>query len=153
MRELRTSVEVAASPEAVFEAITAWTRQGEWMPGTAVHVTKGAGTAVGDEILARTAVARSGPAARLGFDDPMRITVWDAPRRCDVLHLGRVVRGSGSFIVTPSGSGSRFEWYEEVDAPFGKLGDTLLGVGRPVFEAVLTVALKRFGRWLERSTA
>ena len=70
-----------------------------------------------------------------------------------LLHLGRVVRGSGSFIVTPSGSGSRFEWYEEVDAPFGKLGDTLLGVGRPVFEAVLTVALKRFGRWLERSTA
>ncbi len=150
MVELRVAVDVAAPPAQVFAGLTDWTHQGEWMPGTRVRVTKGEGTAVGDEILARTALP--GVLRRIGFDDPMRITVWESARRCDVLHLGRVVRGTGAFIVEPrDGGGSRFSWVEWVDAPFGRLGERVLRIGRRPTEFALRIALARFARWVERN--
>jgi hypothetical protein len=79
----------------------------------------------------------------------MRITAWEPPYRCDVLHLGRVVRGTGSFRVEPTAAGSRFVWHEDVEAPLGAVGDRLLRVGRRVAESALKVALKRFARWVE----
>jgi hypothetical protein len=149
MVELRVAVDVAAPAARVFQALTDWTHQGEWMPGTQVRATKGDGTAVGDEILARTSLP--GPLRRIGFDDPMRITVWEAAKRCDVLHLGRVVRGTGAFVVEPLGPDrSRFSWIEWVDAPFGRFGDRALRIGRRPTEFALKIALKRFARWAER---
>ncbi len=148
MVELRVSVDVQASPEAVFAGLTDWARQGEWMPGTTVKATKGDGSAVGDEIVARTALP--GPLGRLGFDDPMRITGWERPKRCEVLHLGRVVRGTGVFEVAPLPSGARYTWIEWVDAPFGKVGEFVLRLGRRPTELALKVALRRFARWVER---
>jgi carbon monoxide dehydrogenase subunit G len=145
MVELRVSVEVDASPERVFAGLTDWARQGEWMPGTSVRVTQGNGEAVGDEILARTAL---GP---VGFDDPMRITGWEPPLRCEVLHLGRVVRGGGVFLVEPQASGSRFTWIEWVDPPLGLIGQMGLRAGRRPTQRALAVALRRFARWVERS--
>ncbi|HEX4429358.1 MAG TPA: SRPBCC family protein [Frankiaceae bacterium] len=145
MVELRVSVEVDASPERVFAGLTDWARQGEWMPGTSVRVTQGNGDSVGDEILARTAL---GP---VGFDDPMRITGWEPPLRCEVLHLGRVVRGGGVFLVEPQASGSRFTWIEWVDPPLGLIGQMGLRAGRRPTQRALAVALRRFARWVERS--
>ena len=60
MVELRVSVDVNASPERVFAGMTDWARQGEWMPGTQVVVVKGEGDAVGDMIVARTALSDRG---------------------------------------------------------------------------------------------
>ncbi|HEX4015164.1 MAG TPA: SRPBCC family protein [Frankiaceae bacterium] len=148
MVELRVSVDVDAPPEKVFAGLTDWTRQGEWMPGTQVTVVKGRGDAVGDEILARTAVPKIG---RVGFDDPMRITGWEPPVRCEVLHLGRVVRGGGVFLVEPLATGSRFTWMEWVDPPLGLIGQFGLRAGRRPTQRALAVALKRFARWVERS--
>lgn len=147
MVELRVSVDVNASPQRVFDALTDWERQGEWMPGTHVRVTKGRGDAVGDEILARTAV----PGLRMiGFDDPMRITAWESAARCEVEHLGRVVRGGGVFIVEPRGDGSTFSWVEWIDPPLGVVGQAALRVGGRPTRRVLAVALRRFARWVER---
>jgi carbon monoxide dehydrogenase subunit G len=145
--ELRAEVDVDASPAKVFQALTDWAHQGEWMPGTHVRVTEGGGDAVGDEILARTALG-SGLLSRVGFDDPMRITRWEPGVRCDVLHLGRVVRGTGVFLVEPRGSGqARFSWVEWVDPPFGRVGDLGLRLARKPTEFALGIALKRFARW------
>ncbi len=148
MVELRVSVDVEAPPERVFAALTDWARQGEWMPGTQVAVVKGGGNAVGDEILARTALPG---VKRLGFDDPMRITGWEPPVRCEVLHLGRVVRGGGVFVVEPRSSGSRFTWIEWVDPPLGLVGQVGLRAGRRPTQRALAVALRRFARWVESS--
>ncbi len=152
MVELRVSVDVDAPPERVFRALTDWSRQGEWMPGTTVRVTKGAGTAVGDEIVARTALPGL---RRVGFDDPMRITSWEPPLRCEVQHLGRVVRGGGVFVVEPRGadpaSASTFRWIEWIDPPLGLVGQAGLRAGRRPTRAALAVALRRFARWVEVS--
>jgi hypothetical protein len=151
MVELRVSVDIDATPEQVFAGLTDWARQGEWMPGTTVRVVKGTGEAVGDEIVARTALP---VARRLGFDDPMRITGWERPVRCEVLHLGRVVRGSGVFEVQPlAAGGSRYAWIEWVEAPLGRVGEMGLRVFRRPLEYALRVAARRFARWVERSAA
>ena len=121
------------------------------MPGTAVRVVKGHGDAVGDEIVARTALPAS---TRLGFDDPMRITGWERPVRCEVLHLGRVVRGAGVFEVEPlETGGSRYTWIEWVEPPLGIVGQLGLRAGRRPTEYALRVAVRRFARWVERSAA
>jgi carbon monoxide dehydrogenase subunit G len=152
MVELRASVDVDASPERVFAAMTDWARQGEWMPGTQVAVTKGRGDAVGDTILARTALS-AGKLKRAGFDDPMRITAWEEPSRCEVVHLGRVVRGAGVFEVEPLGpldeGRSRYTWVEWVEPPFGLVGQVGVRVARRPTELALRSALRRFALWVE----
>ncbi len=151
MVELRVCVDIDATPDEVFIGMTDWARQGEWMPGTTVRPVKGTGEAVGDEIVARTALPK---AKRLGFDDPMRITAWERPLRCEVLHLGRVVRGRGVFEVEPLGSGrSRYTWIEWVEPPLGAIGRVGLRVARRPTEYALRVAVRRFARWVERSAA
>jgi hypothetical protein len=148
--ELRVEVDVDASPAQVFAAVTDWSHQGEWIPATQIRVTKGSGDAVGDEIVARTAL----PGAWLkwaGFDDPMRITRWEPEVRCDVVHLGRVVRGTGAFIVEPRGAAARFSWIEWVDPPLGRFGQLGLRLLRLPIEFALSIALKRLARWVERA--
>ncbi len=147
MVELRASTFIDASVERVFRALTDWPRQGEWMPGTQVRVVKGNGDAVGDEIVARTALPGL---RRIGFDDPMRITGWEPPLRCEMQHLGRVVRGGGVFVVEPERGGSAFSWIEWIDPPLGLVGQTGLRAGRRLTEATLRAALRRFARWVER---
>jgi uncharacterized protein YndB with AHSA1/START domain len=143
--ELALAVDVDAPPEVVFDALTDWTSQGEWMAGTSVRVTDGDGHSVGSRILARTA---AGP---VGFDDPMEITGWDRPRRVQVHHLGRVVRGDGAFEVEALADGrSRFHWVEWLDVPLGLLGQVGFAVARPALGAAVLPSLRGFARWAEK---
>ena len=84
---------VDAPARVVWDYVTDWPRQGEWIPLTRVEaIPPGApARAVGERIRAWTGV---GP---VGFWDTMTITAWqqegDGSARCEVLHTGRVVRG------------------------------------------------------------
>jgi uncharacterized protein YndB with AHSA1/START domain len=148
MVELRASVTVNAPPARVFAALTDWERQEEWIPGTRVTVVKGDGDAVGDEFVARTSWHG------VGFDDPMRITVWQPPFRCEVAHLGRVVRGAGLFEVTPEpAGGARYTWVEWIEPPLGLAGQAGLRLGRRPAEFALRMALRRFANWVEQDQA
>lgn len=141
--ELVLAVDIDATPDATFEALVDWARQGEWMLGTSVKPTHADGRGVGGRISAFTGL---GP---LGFTDTMEITAWDPPRRCDVVHTGRIVRGTGSFEVEPlAGDRSRFIWREEIDLPFGVLGRLGWPIGRPVAAAGVQLSLKRFAAWV-----
>lgn len=145
MAELALSVDVAAPPDVVFDALTDWTHQNEWMTGTTVRVIRGDGRSVGSRIVGRTAL---GP---IGFDDPMEITGWERPRRVQVHHLGRVVRGDGVFEVEalPDGT-SRFHWVEWLELPLGMLGLIGFTVARPLVARVVLPSLRSFARWAEQ---
>jgi uncharacterized protein YndB with AHSA1/START domain len=127
--ELELTVEVAAPPDTIFRAMTDWERQHEWVFGTRVSVVAGDGKSVGSEIDAVT----------FGVSDRMRITRWDPPHAVEVLHLGRVVRGTGVFAVR----GSRFVWTERLDVPF------FFPVVKPLFVLMLRRSLQRFARFAE----
>jgi len=134
---LTAKVTVDGEPETVWRAVVDWPRQHEWIWGTRVSGGHGTGARV-------TGLTRLGPAR---FTDPMLITEWDPPRRCVMKHLGRVVRGTGVFEVTPLGPASEFRWIEDLQLPvppvIGALAARLI---TPAAEWGLRSSLRRFAR-------
>lgn len=150
MIRLRLDIPIKADPAAVFAALTNWPAQGEWMLGTRVWVPEGAsGRGVGGQIHAFTGVWR------IGFLDTMTITVWDEPKQVDVLHTGRVVRGTGTMVVKAGISDadgvptSVFVWGEDLELPLGWLGRAGWVLVRPLFVAGVRRSLQRFAALVE----
>jgi uncharacterized protein YndB with AHSA1/START domain len=135
-------VAIAASPEAVFEAVSDWEAQSEWVALTTVTVEPG-GRGVGERLTAVTKLAG------IGFSDPMEVTRWEPPRRVDVRHLGRVVRGTGTFTVDPAPGGAWFTWIEDLDLPLGALGRLGFMLLRPFVDLMLRRNLARLARRVE----
>ncbi|WP_164701175.1 SRPBCC family protein [Modestobacter sp. KNN46-3] len=150
MPELVEQVEVDAPPEQVWAALVDWDRQGEWMLLTDVRAGAHDGQGVGGELAATTGVRLPGPLGgrRLGVLDTMLITGWEPPRRVDVRHTGRVVRGTGTFEVRPrDDGGSTFVWTEGLDLPLGALGRAGWPLVRPVMAAGVRLSLRRFAAY------
>ena len=140
-------ISIAASPQAVWDAIVDWERQNDWIPFTVVRREPG-GPGVGERFVAVTKV---GP---VGFADPMEVIGWQPPERADVRHLGRVVRGTGTFEVRPRGaSASTFVWTESLDLPLGRLGRLGWPLVRPAMVAGVRLSLKRFAAYAEAHPA
>jgi hypothetical protein len=136
---INAEIEVKAPPDTVFAAATDWDRQGEWMLGTTVRVRRGDGHSVGSELEAVTGIAG------IVVADRMQITIWDAPSRCEMRHLGKVVRGTGIFAVRPRGrDAATFEWIEQLELPLGVLGRVGWPLVSPLFGWGLRFSLDRF---------
>ena len=145
---IAVDVVIDAPPEAVWAAVTDWPRQSEWMLGTVVRSTDLDGVGVGGGLEAFTGVGR------LGFLDTMVITEWDPPRRCVVLHTGKVVKGLGIFeVVALPGGRSRFVWAEELDLPLGVLGKAGWPIVRPGFAWGVGRSLQKLARDVEAEHA
>lgn len=117
---VRSEVRVNAPARVVWDYVTDWRRQGEWIPMTRVEPVDEA-DGVGGRIRAWTGLGK------IGFWDTMTITAWresdDGAASCEVLHTGAVVRGDGEFAVVPEGTEAcRFVWWERLDIPGGPLG-------------------------------
>lgn len=140
---VRSEVLVAAPADAVWDYVTDWSRQAEWIPFTRVETVPGGDArGVGGRIRAWTGI---GP---VGFWDPMTITAWetaaDGSARCEVLHTGRVVRGEAEFAVhARDATSSTFVWWERLDLPGGALGALLWRVGGGVARLAVGRALRR----------
>jgi len=144
--ELVAAVDVDAPPERVWERVVAWERQQEWMPATRVRATAGGGRGIGGGIEARTGL---GP---VGFMDEMVITQWEPPRRCEVRHTGRVMRGAGAFeVFALPGGRSRFVWSEWVEPPLGLLGQLGWVLLRPLLRRGLRRSLRTFAGQVGRT--
>ncbi|WP_043626541.1 SRPBCC family protein [Nonomuraea candida] len=124
------AVHVPAPPEQVFALITDWPRHREWMFMTSARRT-------GE----RTLEAYTG-VWPLGFLDTMTITHWEPPALMRVTHTGRVVRGRGAIRVSPQGDGSRVVWAEELELPFGVLGQAGWALARPLVLALARRSLR-----------
>jgi uncharacterized protein YndB with AHSA1/START domain len=142
MPEISESVDVDAPPERVWTALTDWTSQGRWILATDVRPVVGPARGVGGRLVAITGLPVG--SRRLGVVDTMEITRWEPPTRLDVLHTGRVVRGTGTFEIQPRGSGCTFTWSETVDLPLGALGRLGWPVAEPVIRAGYRHSLRRF---------
>jgi Polyketide cyclase / dehydrase and lipid transport len=139
---LEERVAIAAPPEAVFAAVADWEAQSEWVALTRVS-SEGGPRGVGERLVADTRVAG------IGFRDPMEVTRFDPPSRIDVRHLGRVLRGTGTFLVEPAPGGAWFVWIEDVDLPFGVAGRLGFAVVGPAFRLLLRRSLRRLAHRVE----
>ena len=142
-------------PEVVFAALTDPSLQSRWILATRVRATASGGDAPaapgpGGVLVARTAVGG------IGFDDTMRVTEYEPPRRWRVEHVGRLVRGWGQWGVLPrgeSGRGCRVYWAEEFELPLGLLGRLGWAVGGGLVRAGMRVSLARLVRGIESGSA
>lgn len=141
---LRISFAVDASCERVWEKIADWPSQGDWMLQTKVWVTSDQREGIGTSIAAFT-----GPLhfiyprfKSFGLLDLMTVTHWQPPHRCDVEHVGKILKGSGSFLLTPlSETKTQFDWSETVIAP-----RTLFFLVAPFLYVGVRISLARFAR-------
>jgi uncharacterized membrane protein len=141
--EVTATVIVKAPAGQVFTALTAWERQGEWIPFTTVRVVEGDG-GEGSQLEAITAL---GPAV---LRDEMRVSRMDPPYEVQVVHCGRVLRGPGVMRCTPLGSDrTQVVWHEWFHVPGGLAGRIMSQVLWPGSKVGLTQALRRFARLVE----
>jgi len=128
MPDVELDVIIDAPVQIVWNVLFDWQRQGEWMLGTHVKVASGDGASVGSVVEAFSGVGKA------GFLDTMVVTHWDPPRRCDVLHTGDIVKGTGTFelLELPSGR-TRFVWGESLELPWGVVGRLGWPIARPAF--------------------
>jgi hypothetical protein len=103
---------IDAPIQKVWDALANWESQSEWMLQTTVEVTSEIRSGVGTSIAAFTGVGK------LGIMDHMTVTAWNPPTACDVVHTGKIIKGTGRFELTAlTPQSTRFDWSEEVLAP------------------------------------
>ena len=117
MRRMRSnhiamSLSIDAPIEKVWESLANWESQGTWMVQTTVQVTSEIREGVGTKIAAFTGIGK------FGVMDHMEVTKWEPPYICDVLHTGKIIKGTGRFQLSAIDSKrTRFDWSEEILAP------------------------------------
>lgn len=141
---LSISLTIPAPLDSVWKKIADWQSQGEWMLQTKVWVTSQEIEGVGTSIAAFT-----GPLHRiyprfgfLGLLDLMVVTKWQPPHRCDVEHVGKILKGSGTFQLTQmNANATRFDWSETIQAP-----RVIFALIAPFFYVGVRISLARFAR-------
>jgi hypothetical protein len=141
-------VDVPATAQRTWQALTDWPSHGRWVPLTEVTVLTPSPAGVGARFVGRTGV---GP---LAFDDPMEVVEWREPASgvpgyCRLAKQGRVVLGQAWFEVAERGAGSTVSWTEDIEItpvpltrPFRPLVNLL---GRAAFARTLRTMSRELG--------
>lgn len=131
---------------ATFRGLVDWDAHSSAIPLTRLQ-HRGA-PAVGQQFVARTGVGG------WGFDDPMQIVRFEAPEgdrpgvrpgSVEVVKTGRVLHGRVAWTVTPTGTGSRVDWHQNLTVPWlPNWLDPLIGaIGEAAYRAGLRRLLRR----------
>lgn len=153
--KLALTVEINQPIKIVWQHLVNWRSQSDWMLQTKVWseldqdqtIKNGKGVL----IFAFTGLfPKLYPKLKLGVLDTMEVVNWHPPYKCDVLHIGRIIRGTGSFeLVSNSASkkgGTTFYWSEEIIAPA-----IFIAILKPFILLGVRISLRRFTRLVERS--
>ncbi len=106
------SLVIEAPIEKVWAALADWESQGDWMLQTTVEVTSQIREGVGTTIAAFTGIGK------FGVMDHMIVTSWQPPHICDVVHTGKIIKGTGRFKLSAiDAETTRFDWSEEILTP------------------------------------
>jgi carbon monoxide dehydrogenase subunit G len=137
---------VFAPVGVVWDVLTDWERQPEWMQDAeVVEVTSDHRAGVGVELRVPTRV--------LGVTvlDTLEVTRWEEPRVLGVRHAGRVIAGDAAFELHATEVGTRVVWWEEITPPMGALGALAARlVVRPLLRPVFDRSLTELKRLCER---
>jgi len=115
---IRISLTLPCNQLRAWQAIADWEGQGSWMLQSKVWVTSQIREGVGTSIAAFTGplYKRYPKFSKVGLLDTMIVTNWQPPTRCDVLHTGKVLKGTGTFeLIEISQTVTRFNWSEDIE--------------------------------------
>lgn len=153
--KLALTIEINQPIKVVWQHLVDWRSQSDWMLQTKVWseldqdrtIKNGRGVL----IFAFTGLfPKLYPKLKLGVLDTMEVVNWQPPYRCDVLHIGRIIRGTGTFeLVSKTKSkegGTIFYWSEEIIAPA-----IFIAILKPFILLGVRTSLRRFARLVERS--
>ena len=137
--------EFTEPPARIWAAMVDWEGHGDWIPATTVDVDPGDPTAVGATFTGKTGY---GPIMLI---DDMVITEirWNAETGegyCEVEKLGPVLKGRAGFDLSPTASGSRIVWFEDVTVPY--LPSVLAPIVNRVSALGFSMAMKKLAKLL-----
>ena len=135
------AIEVGATlpgpPEVVWELITDWEHQDDWMLEASDFVVL-SDHREGTGVEAEATVKIGGISTR----DKVRVTGWEPNRRLAISHEGWV-SGRGEFHLTPLGKDrTHVFWREELEPPLGALGAMGLVGFKPLMRRIFTRDLR-----------
>lgn len=140
---IAVNIKIAAPVNVVWQRLTDWKSQGEWMLFTRVTASK---ENLADNQIGNLITAFSGfkifRKFRFGLLDQMRVTKWEANRLCEVDHYGKWLKGFGRFeLITLAANKCQLNWYERIDSPF-----FLSLLTKPFTKMAVYISLVRFRR-------
>jgi carbon monoxide dehydrogenase subunit G len=135
---IESTVDLPAPPDVVWDLITDWERQGDWML-EASDIVVVSPRREGRGVEAEATVRIGGIATR----DRIRVDVWDAPRHLGIEHLGWV-GGRGDLRLSETRDGTQLDWREELVPPWGLVG----GLGIRLFRPLIARTFRRDARQL-----
>jgi hypothetical protein len=115
---IRISLTLPCNQVRAWQAIADWEGQGNWMLQSRVWVTSQIREGIGTTIAAFTGpFYKSYPKfSNFGLLDTMVVTNWQPPYRCDVMHTGKILKGTGTFeLIEISATATRFNWSEDIE--------------------------------------
>ena len=146
LSHLALTVDIKKPIDEVWRELVDWKSQSNWMLQTKVWseldqdrtVKNGKGVL----IFAFTGLfPKLYPKLKLGILDTMEVTAWKSPTVCEVVHIGRVIRGTGKFELKKVRGGTKFYWQEDVIAP-----SLVLLIVKPMLLIGVWLSLRRFAR-------
>lgn len=141
---LTFSITIQASQRAVFEYLSDWERQSDWIMFTTVKQLPGATSPRAVNLLA---ITKFGP---IKLIDTMVITDWQPCERIAVEHTGRVILGKGVFSVKHlSDDSCLFTWQEITPVPFGLIGKLGLFFFQPLIRLPFQSSLRKLKHKIE----
>jgi hypothetical protein len=150
LSHLELNIKIDRPVKTVWDCLVDWKSQGDWMLQTKVWseldqdrtIKNGKGVL----IFAFTGLFPNlYPKIRLGILDTMEITKFKPPVLCEVVHIGRIIRGTGKFELKKSKNGTIFNWQEDLVAH-----PVFLLIMRPLLLIGVWLSLRRFARQLTR---
>lgn len=150
LSHLELNIKIKKPIDKVWASLVDWQSQGDWMLQTKVWseldqdrtIKNGKGVL----IFAFTGLFPSlYPKIRIGILDTMEITRFKPPVLCEVVHIGRIIRGTGKFELKKSKAGTIFNWQEDLVAH-----PVFLLVMKPLLLVGVWISLHRFARQLTR---
>ena len=139
MPGIKVSIDIDASPDAVWTVVEPVERHVDWMhDAVAIRFTGDQTRGVGTQFLCDTKV---GP---ITLVDRMEITEWETAKVMGVRHTG-LVTGSGKFTLEPIDLGrrTRFTWAEDLVFPWWMGGPLAAVVAKPILSAIWRGNLRR----------
>jgi carbon monoxide dehydrogenase subunit G len=114
-----------------------WERQADWMrDADRVEVVTLAREGPGVLIAVKTRVLNI-PA----FTERLEVLEWKPPARLLMAHRS-FIRGTGEWLLEEVEGGTRFTWIEQIQLPWGPLGDLALSLYRPVMRWLMDRAMQ-----------